>query len=169
MEEKNPKFLKLIIIAVSILAAFIVFYFVMQFFANKEPAPVPSTVPIPTATAPAATPVSEPEQTATPSPEQTPVSKPQEPSTPMLDHASAMDICQKAAIKHLGEGTMILPDNNGALTEVSFGGKTRDCYVFIGGSIQHFLSSASAEPPARYCVDVATGEVFDSISGKSIN
>lgn len=79
-----------------------------------------------------------------------------------------MELCQNAAIKHLGEGTLVLPDFEGALTEVTFDGKKRKCYVFIGGGVEYFMQGSAGNPPARYCIDVETGEIFDAISAKYI-
>ncbi|MBR2471761.1 MAG: hypothetical protein IKB55_03655 [Clostridia bacterium] len=170
-EEKNPKFLKTMIIAACILAAFAVFYFAMQHFANKpEDTPVdPTPAPVTTAQtgtpdAPATTPDA-PATTPTPTPASTFV-----PAVPeqKISFEQAMDICQKAATKHLGAGTMILPDFDGHLIEVTYDGKVRPCYVFIGGDAMSMLSSANKEPQARYVVDTTNGDVYDSISLKYI-
>ncbi len=177
MEEKKPNFLKPMIIAACVLASFALFYFGMQYFANNKPAEIPSTAgSAPVATAPDQVPepntTSEPDSTTQPANTSNPVASSEPTATPEpqkeLTFQEAMDLCQNAAIKHLGEGTMILPDFEGAMTEVTYDGKTRNCYVFIGGNIEYFLSSVSADPPARYCVDVTSGEVFDAISKKYI-
>ena len=114
------------IIAASVLAAFAVFYFVMQYFANKPAEP--TSDPTPAVTAPAESTI--PEETPEPAPESTFV-----PAVPeqKISFEQAMDICQKAATKHLGAGTMILPDFDGHLIEVTYDKKVRPCYVFIAG------------------------------------
>ena len=163
-EEKNPKFLKTAIIAACILAVFAVFYFVMQHFANNSPAEIPpAATPTPVATAPAES--QEPAPTPESSPESTFV-----PAVPeqKISFEEAMDICQRAATKHLGAGTMILPDFDANLIEVTYDGKVRPCYVFIGGDAMTMLSSKKQDPPARYVVDTTNGDVFDSISLKYI-
>lgn len=160
--EKNPKFLKTAIIAACVLAAFAVFYFVMQYFASNKPAEIPpaaTPAPTPAVTAPVQT------QSPTPTPEVSPESTfiPAVPEQ-KISFQEAMDICQRAATKHLGAGTMILPDFDGHLIEVTFDGKVRPCYVFIGGDAMSMLSSKNQDPPARYVVDTTNGDVFDTIS-----
>ncbi|MBQ9097451.1 MAG: hypothetical protein IJY55_03560 [Clostridia bacterium] len=161
-EEKNPKLLKTAIIAASVLAAFAIFYFVMQYFANNSPAEIPPA-PTPASTAPAQS------QEPTPTPETSPKST-FVPAVPeqKISFQEAMDICQRAATKHLGAGTMILPDFEGHLIEVTYDGKVRPCYVFIGGDAMSMLSSSNKDPQARYVVDTTNGDVFDSISLKYI-
>ena len=169
-EEKKPKLLKTAIIAACILAAFAVFYFVMQYFANNKPADVPPvTTPAPVATAPAETPE------ATPSAE-TPEATPSAPPKISADEAAtvvpeqkisfeeAMDICQKAATKHLGTGTLILPDFDSKLIEVTYDKKVRPCFVFIAGDAMSMISSKNQAPAARYIVDTTNGDVYDTIS-----
>ena len=161
-EEKNPKLLKTAIIAASVLAAFAIFYFAMQYFANNKPAEIPPA-PTPAATAPL--------QSQEPSPE-TP-SEPAKTFVPAvpeqkISFEEAMDICQKAATKHLGAGTLILPDFDGHLIEVTYDGKVRPCYVFIGGDAMSMISSKNQDPQARYVVDTTNGDVYDSISLKYI-
>ncbi len=161
-EEKNPKFLKTAIIAASVLAAFAIFYFVMQYFADNKPAETVPT-PTPTATAPAES------QEPAPTPESTPKST-FVPAVPeqKISFEEAMDICQTAATKHLGAGTLILPDFEGHLIEVTYDGKVRPCYVFIGGDAMSMISSKNQNPQARYVVDTTNGDVYDSISLKYI-
>ena len=157
-DEKNPKFLKTMIIAACVLAAFALFYFVMHYFASNkpvetEPAPTPAATAPAQSQEPAATPKSTPESTFVPAvPEQ------------KISFEEAMNICQKAATKHLGAGTMILPDFEGHLIEVTYDKKVRPCYVFIGGDAMSMLSSTKQEPKARYVVDTTNGDVYDSIS-----
>ena len=162
MEEKNPKFLKTAIIAACVLAAFAIFYFVMQYFANNKPTEIPPAL------APAVTAPVESQQPA-PTPEVTPKST-FVPAVPeqKISFEEAMDICQRAATKHLGAGTMILPDFDGHLIEVTYDGKVRPCYVFIGGDAMSMLASKNQDPKARYVVDTTNGDVYDSISLKYI-
>ena len=188
-EEKKPKFAKPMIIAVCVLVVFAVLYFGIEHFANNRPAEIPSTsesapvsgtvVPTPAdpanpadASNPANT--SKPADTTAPADTSKPANAttaPTETSAPEqknLTFAEAMDLCQKTATKHLGEGTIVLPDFEGSLIEVTYDGKTRPCYVFLGGPVEYFMESDSSEPPARYCVDVTTGDIFDAISNKYI-
>ena len=157
-EEKNPKFLKTMIIAACVLAAFAVFYFAMQHFANNKPVETPPalTEQTPAPSSPVTTPdepVTTPESTFVPAvPEQ------------KISFDQAMDICQKAATKHLGAGTMILPDFDAHLIEVTYDGKVRPCYVFIAGDAMSMLASQKQDPKARYVVDTTNGDVYDSIS-----
>lgn len=159
-EEKNPKLVKTAIIAACILAAFAIFYFVMQYFANNKPAEIPPAAePTPVATAPAVS-----QEPTTP-----PTIAPDEASNPAvpeqkLSFQESMDICQKAATKHLGAGTLILPDFDGDLIEVTYDKKVRPCFVFIAGDAVSMLSSANKEPKARYVVDTTNGDVYDAIS-----
>ena len=81
-----------------------------------------------------------------------------------ISFEQAMDICQKAATKHLGAGTMILPDFDGHLIEVTYDKKVRPCYVFIAGDAMSMLSGTKNDPQARYVVDTTDGAVYDSIS-----
>ncbi len=182
-EEKKPNFLKPIIIAVCVLAAFTCFYFGMQYFAGNKPtelsigegatpsagtqsetpavttpstvSPSPSTAPIPTL-APTAPPKTE-TYTETPTLETS------------MTFEESMNKCQEVATKHLGAGAMILPDFDAALIEVTFDGKTRPCYVFVGGDLAYVSEYANGtataeEAPARYVVDITNGDVFDTIS-----
>ena len=61
-----------------------------------------------------------------------------------------------------------MPDFEGALKEVTFDGKTRPCYVFIGAKIDYLMNPSPGEPPARYIIDTTNGDVFDSISKQYI-
>ena len=154
MEEKNLKILKSVIVAAALILSVTA--------CSSKPAEI-SPTPTPAVTAPASS--QEPVQSPEVSPEATFI-----PAVPeqKISFEDSMDICQRAATKHLGAGTMILPDFDGHLIEVTFDGKTRPCYVFIGGDAMSMLSSQNQDPPARYVVDTTNGDVFDTISLKYI-
>ena len=139
---------------------------------SASPSPATEITATPVAETPEATPAAEmPEATApAEAPETTPVTEDAKEVSvnPSISNEDATAEIQKVATKLMGEGTIVLPSNEGKAKEVDINGEKRICYMFGAAKLDLSAGETESTNIKNFYFDASTGEIFELAEDDSI-